>query len=242
MRIDGREVSELRSLRIVPNWLDYAEGSALIEMGATRVLCAASVEEWVPRFLTGSGQGWVTAEYSLLPRATQERTKREANLGRLRGRTQEIRRLVGRALRAAVDLELLGQRTVIVDCDVLQADGGTRVAAVNGGYVALRLALERLIRAGLLPRQVLKSALAAVSVGLVGGAAMLDLCYAEDAEAEVDFNLVMTDEARLVEVQATAEREPFSRAQVDEVLDMGWKGIKEILAVQRKAWQEGLRR
>lgn len=242
MRVDGRRPAELRPIKIVPNWLDYAEGSALIEMGDTRVLCAATVQEGVPDFLVGSGRGWVTGEYSLLPRSTHRRTEREAKLGRLHGRTQEINRLIGRALRAAVELGLLGERSVILDCDVLQADGGTRVAAINGGYVALRLALERLIEAEAVPGEALLSPVAAVSVGLVDGRALLDLTYEEDAQAEVDLNLVMNREGELVEVQATAEKGTFGREKLGELLELGWVGLVEVLAAEERAFQEGLTR
>lgn len=232
-RIDGRANDELRPVRIAPSYLDYAEGSALIELGATRVICAVSVEERVPPFLQGTGQGWVTAEYAMLPRSTQVRTPRE--IKGLRGRTQEIRRFIGRSLRAAVDLEALGERTLIVDCDVLQADGGTRTASITGGYVALAIALDKLIRGGLLAAGVLKTAVAAVSAGLVGGEALLDLCYEEDSQAEVDFNVVMTAERQFVEIQGTAEKQPFPREVMDRLLNLAEKGIRELLEVQRKA-------
>ena len=233
LRIDSRANDELRPVRITSGCLDYAEGAALIEVGATQVICAASVEERVPSFLQGTGQGWVTAEYAMLPRSTQVRTPRE--IKGLRGRTQEIRRFVGRSLRAAVDLEALGERTLIVDCDVLQADGGTRTASITGGYVALAIALDKLIRGRLLPARVLKTAVAAVSVGLVGGEALLDLCYEEDSQAEVDFNVVMTAEGRFVEIQGTAEKQPFPREVMDRLLNLAEKGIKELLEVQRGA-------
>jgi len=231
-RLDGRANDELRPVRITPDYLDYAEGSALIEMGATRVLCAVSTEERVPPWLQGRGQGWLTAEYAMLPRSTVVRTPREV-LG-LRGRTQAIRRFIGRSLRAAVDLEALGERTLIVDCDVIQADGGTRTAAITGGYVALALALEKLIRGGLLPPHVLKRAVAAVSVGIVEGEALLDLCYEEDARAQVDVNVVMTAQGRYVEVQGTAEGAPFARETMDRLLDLAEKGIQELLGFQRE--------
>jgi len=233
LRIDGRANDELRPVRITPSYLDYAEGSALIKVGATQVICAVSVEERVPFFLQGTGQGWVTAEYAMLPRSTQVRTPRE--IKGLRGRTQEIRRLIGRSLRAAVDLEALGERTLIVDCDVLQADGGSRTASITGGYVALAIALDKLIRGRLLPARVLKTAVAAVSVGLVNGEALLDLCYEEDSQAEVDFNVVMTAEGRFVEIQGTAEKQPFPREVMDRLLNLAEKGIKELLEAQREA-------
>ncbi|MFQ6058566.1 MAG: ribonuclease PH [Anaerolineae bacterium] len=231
-RHDGRANDELRPVRITLGYLDYAEGSVLIEMGATRVLCAVSVEEKVPSWLQGRGQGWLTAEYAMLPRSTHSRTPREVL--RLRGRTQEIRRFIGRSLRAAVDLEALGERTLIVDCDVIQADGGTRTVAITGGYVALALALDKLIRGGLLPPHVLRTALAAVSVGVVDGEAMLDLCYNEDSRAEVDFNVVITAQGEYVEVQGTAEGAPFARQTMDRLLDLAEKGIQELLVIQRE--------
>lgn len=233
LRIDGRANDELRPVRINPNYLDYAEGSALMEIGATRVICAVSMEERVPSFLQGMGQGWITAEYAMLPRSTQVRTPRET-MG-LRGRTQEIRRFIGRSLRGAVDLEALGERTLIVDCDVLQADGGTRTASITGGYVALVIALDRLMQGGLLPAEVFKTAVAAVSVGLMNGEVLLDLCYEEDSHAEVDFNVVMTAEGQFVEVQGTAEKQPFPREVMDRMLNMADKGIGELLEVQREA-------
>jgi ribonuclease PH len=231
-RLDGRANDELRPVRITPGYLDYAEGSALIEMGATRVLCAVSVEARVPPWLQGQWQGWLTAEYAMLPRSTQARTPRETL--RPRGRTQEIRRFIGRSLRAAVDLEALGERTLIVDCDVIQADGGTRTAAVTGGYVALGLAVETLIRGGLLPPHVLRRAVAAVSVGIVEGEALLDLCYDEDSRAEVDVNVVMTAQGKYVEVQSTAEGAPFTRGTMDRLLDLAEGGIQELLEFQRE--------
>jgi len=233
LRIDGRANDELRPVRITLSCLDYAEGSALIEVGATRVICAVSAGERVPSFLQGTGQGWVTAEYAMLPRSTQVRTPRE--IKGLRGRTQEIRRFIGRSLRAAVDLEALGERTLIVDCDVLQADGGTRTASITGGYVALAIALDKLIRGRLLPARVLKTAVAAVSVGLMNGEALLDLCYEEDSQAEVDFNVVMTAEGRFVELQGTAEKQPFPREVMNRLLNLAEKGIKELLEMQREA-------
>jgi len=233
-RVDGRRPDELRPVQIVPDYIEYPEGSVLIEMGGTRVICNVTVEEGVPGWLRAQGkeQGWVTAEYALLPRATHTRTPRETN--GLRGRTQEIRRLIGRSLRAAVDLTQLGERTLIVDCDVIQADGGTRTASITGGYVALRLALERLIRGGLLPREVLRPPVAAVSVGVVNGVPLLDLCYEEDSIAEVDFNVVMNAAGEYVEVQGTAEGRTFSRRVMDELFDLAEQGIARLLEVQRQ--------
>lgn len=232
MRPDGRADDQLRPVTITPGAQVYAEGSALIEQGLTRVLCAVSVEERVPPFLKGTGQGWVTAEYAMLPRSTLTRTPRESRSG---GRAQEIRRLIGRALRAAVDLEALGERTLIVDCDVLQADGGTRTAAVTGGYVALHQALAHLRDQGAIEGLPVLRAVAAVSVGLVEGRLLLDLCYEEDFKAEADFNVVMTDGGELVEVQGTAEARPFPRRVVDQVLDLAAAGIESLLEAQRRA-------
>ncbi len=232
MRADGRRWDEIRPVRMTPGFVDYAEGSVLIEVGNTRVLCNATVEESVPRWRAGSGAGWVTAEYAMLPRATQQRTQRETwGLG---GRTQEIRRLIGRSLRAAVDLTRLGERTIILDCDVLQADGGTRTAAITGGYVALALAVKRLVEQGAVRPDILLTPVAAISLGVVDGELLLDLCYAEDSAATADFNVVMTGNGRLVEVQGTAEGEPFPRQVVDAVLDLAQQGIARLLALQRQ--------
>lgn len=235
-RIDGRAADELRPVVLTPGYAEYAEGSALIEMGRTRVLCSATVEERVPRWLQGRNQGWVTGEYALLPRATRERTPRE--IRGLRGRTQEIRRLIGRSLRAAVDLARLGERTIVVDCDVIQADGGTRAASISGGYVALVLALRKLIALGDASRHVLRAPVAAVSVGLLEGQPVLDMCYSEDMMADVDLNVVMTQRGEYVEVQSTAEGEPFDRAILGRLLDLAEKGIAEMLTVQAKALRQ----
>ncbi|WP_297150394.1 ribonuclease PH [Thermogemmatispora sp.] len=232
IRTDGRSQTQLRPLRLTVDYLDYAEGSVIIETGRTRVLCAATVEEKVPPFLEGSGRGWVTAEYSMLPRATLTRTSRERE-GRLSGRTQEIQRLIGRSLRAAVDLEALGTRTLILDCDVLQADGGTRTAAITGAFVALYRACSRLVERGLLPAHPVRTAVAAVSVGVVEGQPLLDLCYEEDARAEVDFNVVMTAHGDFVEVQGTGEGGVFSRTRLDELLSLAQEGISQLLAFQQ---------
>ena len=231
-RIDGRSPADLRPVRIEPGALAYAEGSALIETGDTRVLCAVSVEDGVPRFLRGAGQGWLTAEYAMLPRSTLTRSPRSASSG---GRAREIQRLIGRSLRAVVDLRALGERTLTVDCDVLQADGGTRTAAITGAYVAVRQALDGMSTRGQLSGQPLRSAIAATSVGVVDGEVMLDLCYEEDHRAEVDVNIVMTDAGDFVEVQGTAEGAPFSRATLDAMLALGWRGIARLLAAQRDA-------
>ncbi len=231
-RIDGRANDELRPVSIEIGAQKYAEGSALISMGDTRVLCAVSVENRVPRFLQDTNRGWVTAEYSMLPRSTLTRTRRETTP---RGRTQEIQRLIGRCLRAAVDMDALGKRTLSVDCDVLQADGGTRTAAITGAYVALSLALKKLRASRVLKTQPLKLGVAAVSVGIVDGEALLDLCYEEDSRASVDFNIVMTDAGEFVEVQGTAEDGAFSRAQMDEMLTMAEAGIRHLMEAQRRA-------
>jgi len=238
MRPDGRQPDQLRPVTFTPGYTDYAEGSVLVTIGApgspggTRVLCNASIEDKVPQWLAGKGQGWLTGEYSLLPRSTHTRTPRETTPS---GRTQEIRRLIGRSLRVCVDLTQLGQRTLTLDCDVIQADGGTRTAAVTGGYVATVLAVRELIDVGLVPPDVLVTSVAAVSVGIVDGEPHLDLCYAEDSQAEVDCNVVMTAEGRFVEVQGTAEREPFDRAALDRLLALAERGIRELMAAQQAA-------
>ncbi|HEX6208561.1 MAG TPA: ribonuclease PH [Actinomycetota bacterium] len=234
-RPDGRGPRELRPIRYETEYLAFAEGSVLLEMGGTRVLCAATWEPRVPRWLDGTGKGWVTAEYSMLPRSTKERTPREVNRGRPSGRTQEIQRLIGRSLRAVTDLERMGERSITVDCDVLQADAGTRTASITGGYVALALALRSLEEQGLAPSGVLTDSVAAVSTGIVGGLPLLDLCYDEDAEAEVDFNVVMTGSGKLVEVQGTAEGDPFSRDQLEEMLTLAEEGIARLTEIQREA-------
>lgn len=233
MRPDNRRADQLRPVRIQPDFLLTAEGSCLIEIGHTRVLCAATVEDGVPSFLRNTGRGWVTAEYSMLPRATAQRTPREINKGRPSGRTHEIQRLIGRSLRAVVDMEALGERTVIVDCDVLQADGGTRTAAVTGGCVAMALAFDRLMPFGALPRHPLRRLVAAASVGVLNGETLLDLCYEEDSQAEVDMNVVMTSEGEFVEIQATAEKAAFGDARLAEMLEAARAGIGELFAAQR---------
>ena len=232
MRVDGRAFDALRPVTITPNYLEYANGSVLIAFGKTRVLCAATIEESVPAWLQGRGAGWVTGEYAMLPRSTTPRTPRE--IGRPSGRTQEIRRLIGRALRASVDLIALGERTIFIDCDVIQADGGTRTASVTGGYLALALALNKLVKGGLVDESVLRSPVAAVSVGLVNGEALMDLCYEEDSRAQTDFNVVMNHAGEFIEVQGTAEGRPFSRSHLDELLDLAGKGIRELLSLQSK--------
>lgn len=234
-RPDGRAASELRPVTYELGFQEWADGSVLFSMGRTRVLCSATIADETPRWLRGSGKGWVTGEYSMLPASTLERSPREVNKGRPGGRTQEIQRLIGRALRSVTDLGRMGERMVTVDCDVLQADAGTRTASITGGYVALALALRRLHEEGLVPADLLQESVAAVSVGLVEGETRLDLCYEEDASAEVDFNVVMTGTGALVEVQGTAEGEPFSRSQLDGLLDLATDGIAELTRVQREA-------
>lgn len=233
MRTDGRTLNQARPLKITPGYLLTAEGSALIEVGNTRVLCAATVEDSVPPFLRNTGKGWVTAEYSMLPRATSTRTAREVAKGKLSGRTHEIQRLIGRSLRAVVDLAALGERSVIVDCDVLQADGGTRTASITGAYVALAIALETLVKYKVVSRNPIADSVAATSVGIVGGEAMLDLCYDEDSRAEVDMNVVMTGAGKFIELQATAEREPFDDAQMGSLIGLARTGIRELLTAQK---------
>lgn len=234
MRFDGRASDEPRLARITVGYQEFAEGSCLIEVGKTRVICAASIEERVPPFMRSTGRGWVTAEYAMLPRSTLSRTPREPD-GRAGGRASEIQRLIGRSLRAVTDLHALGERTVILDCDVLQADGGTRTAAVTGAYVALYQAVQRLARQGVLRAVPLRSAVAATSVGIVDGVPLLDLCYEEDARAQVDFNVVMTDKGEYVELQATAEGAPFSQATSDKLLALARHGIDNLFTVQREA-------
>jgi ribonuclease PH len=233
-RVDGRANDELRPVNISLGYQAFAEGSALIELGLTRVLCAVSVEEKVPNFLKGEGIGWVTAEYAMLPRSTLTRTPRGISPERIAGRNQEIQRLVGRSLRAVTDLVALGERTFTVDCDVLQADGGTRTAAITGGYVALFLALHNLQKRGILKSIPMKSAVAATSVGIVGREELLDLCYEEDYRAAVDFNVVMTDKGEFVELQGTAEGKPFSKETVDALLVLADKGIKQLFKIQKE--------
>lgn len=234
-RIDGRAANALRLVKLQTNVLDFAEGSCLVEFGKTRVLVAASIEDRQPPFLRNTQSGWVTAEYSMLPRATHTRSQREVERGRPGGRTQEIQRLIGRALRGVVNVEMLGPRTITLDCDVLQADGGTRTASITGAYVALQMALKKLVASGTVPAGAVQSAVAAVSVGIVKGVPMLDLCYEEDSTAEVDFNVVMTGANEFVEVQGTAEHKPFSRQGMDSLLDLAREGILELFEKQRSA-------
>lgn len=235
MRPSGRRADELRPIRFTCHYTRHAEGSVLIEFGDTRVLCTASVEERVPTFLRGQGQGWVTAEYGMLPRATHERTSREAASGRQGGRTMEIQRLIGRSLRAAVDLKALGERSIVIDCDVLQADGGTRTASITGGFVALALAVEKLLKERKLSKNPLRGQIASVSVGIYRGVPILDLDYQEDCEAETDMNVVMNEQGAYVEIQGTAEGHPFRRQELTAMLDLADKGIAALLEHQRQA-------
>jgi len=237
-RTDGRAPDELRPARITPGFLPYAEGSVLIEMGNTRVVCAASLEDRVPPFLRNQGQGWLTAEYAMLPRATQTRTSREIGRGGPSGRTHEIQRLIGRSLRAVADMKALGERTITIDCDVLQADGGTRTAAITGAYVAFALASRQLLKIGKITRSLTTDQVAAVSVGIVGNTPLLDLKYDEDSKAEVDMNIVCTGDGRFIELQGTAEREPFSRTQMDEMVALGVRGIEALIAIQKRVISE----
>ena len=235
VRIDGRAPGDLRPLKVELGYLEWAEGSVLLEMGKTRVLVAASYEPKVPRFLAGSGSGWVTAEYAMLPRSTAVRTPREVQSGRPSGRTQEIQRLIGRSLRSVTELERMGECTIWIDCDVLQADGGTRTASITAGYLALAQAVARLAEEGRVPADVVRDSVAAVSAGIVGDELLLDLAYEEDARAEVDFNVVMTGSGDLVEVQGTAEGRPFSREQLDDLLGLASSGIEHLTDFQRQA-------
>jgi ribonuclease PH len=234
-RNDGRAPDDLREINFVTDFVRTATGSALIEAGGTRVICTASVDEDVPRWMAGQGRGWVTAEYAMLPASTGERKRRDISKGRPDGRSVEIQRLIGRSLRGVIDFKALGERTVWIDCDVLEADGGTRCAAITGGYVALELAMRRLISEGKLAELPLTQSVAAVSCGVVGGRALLDLDYSEDSSAEVDANVVMTGDDGLVEVQATAERTPLSRASLDELLALAASGIERLRAAQQEA-------
>ena len=233
MRSDGRKRDELREIKIQRNFTKYAEGSVMIETGDTMVLCNVSIENSVPYFLRGKNQGWLTAEYSLLPRSTQERTIREAAKRKLSGRTQEIQRLIGRSLRAVVDLEKLGERTIWVDCDVIQADGGTRTASVTGAYVALVDGINKLLESGELEENPLNSYMAATSVGIVDGEPMLDLCYEEDFKAQVDMNIVMSSDAEIIEIEGTAEENPFRREELNELYDLAEKGIMKLIEKQK---------
>jgi len=232
-RSDNRACDQLRPVNIVPNYISLAEGSCLIEVGNTRVVCTATIEDTVPQFLRNSGKGWVTAEYGMLPRATLTRSPREVTKGRAGGRTHEIQRLIGRSLRAVTDMEKLGERTVFIDCDVIQADGGTRTASITGAFIALGLAVKAMLESGALKASPISDFVAATSVGIVDGVAMLDLCYEEDSRADVDMNLVVTGTGKLVEVQATAEHRPFDDAQLAELMALARRGIESLLSQQQ---------
>jgi ribonuclease PH len=239
-RSSDRALDALRPVRLTPHFIAAAEGSVLIELGNTRVLCNASIEQSVPAWLRNSGRGWVTAEYGMLPRATLTRTPREAERGKVGGRTHEIQRLIGRSLRSVVDMKALGERMIILDCDVLQADGGTRTAAITGACAALAIALNRLVQSGTLPKSPLQQLVAATSVGVVEDTVLLDLAYEEDSQAEVDMNVVMTEDGGLVEVQATAEKTPFARTRMLEMMDYAARGIEQLLSAQRTMLKEAL--
>lgn len=234
MRIDGRKNDELRKIIVTRDFITTAEGSVLIEIGKTRVICTASIEERVPPFLRDQKKGWVTAEYGMLPRSTGSRMTRESTSGRVGGRTQEIQRLIGRSLRAVIDQRVLGERTVWIDCDVIQADGGTRTASITGAFIALSDALSLAMKKGLIENNPIKDYLAAISVGIVKNEPLLDLCYTEDSSAEVDMNIVMTGKGRIVEVQGTAESEPFSREMLDSLMSLSEKGIGELVQKQKE--------
>lgn len=240
MRIDGRADDQMRPVRIAREYIKFAEGSSLIEIGDTRIVCTATVEEKVPPFLKDSGQGWVTAEYGMLPRSTKTRILRESTQGRIGGRTHEIQRLVGRCLRAVTDLEALGERTIWIDCDVIQADGGTRTAAITGAFVAFCDAINHLREVGLLKKAARRDFVAATSVGFVDGRVLLDLCYAEDSIAQVDMNVVMTGKGKFVEIQGTAEETPFDKELMDMMLSAAAWGIQELITLQRKVLGEGI--
>lgn len=233
-RIDSRKEDQLRPVKITNDYLLHPEGSVLIEMGNTKVICTASIEDRVPPFLKGSGKGWITAEYSMLPRSTQNRKIREASRGKLEGRTQEIKRLIGRALRSVVDLDKLGEKTIWIDCDVIQADGGTRTASITGAFIALVEALKKMVEEGLLEALPIKRYVAAVSVGVVDDTPILDLCYKEDSNAKVDMNIVMSDKGEFIEIQGTGEEEPFNKEELHKLLELGEKGIKELIAIQKE--------
>jgi len=240
MRIDGRKSNKLRQLKITPNFIKYAEGSCLIELGNTKVVCTATVEEKVPPFLKGQGSGWITAEYGMLPRSSAQRIVREAARGKVGGRTHEIQRLIGRSLRAVVELKSLGERTIWIDCDVIQADGGTRTASITGGFIALMQSLEKLSKDKVIDEVPVTDFVAATSVGVCDGALLLDLNYAEDSEADVDMNVVMTGKGKFIEVQGTAENEPFSKNEMEALLELARKGIKELIQTQKRILKKKL--
>jgi len=238
MREDGIVLNELREIKITPNYIIHPEGSCLIEFGNTKVICTATIQDGVPPFLRNSGKGWLTAEYSMLPRATETRNQRESAKGKLTGRTMEIQRLIGRALRTAVNLDAMGEKTIMLDCDVIQADGGTRTASITGAYVALAIGIKRLLKDGKLKTDILKENVGAISVGMLEGRATLDLKYTEDSTAEVDMNVVMNKKMELIEVQGTGEEATFTRGELNAMLDFAEKGLKEIFVLQDKAIEE----
>jgi len=238
IRIDGRKFDQIRDVKITRNFTKYAEGSVLIEMGETKVLCTASIEEKVPPFLRNTGTGWINAEYSMLPRSTQQRKVRDSSKGKIDGRSQEIQRLIGRAIRSVVDLNKLGERTIWVDCDVIQADGGTRTASITGAFVAVAEAIYKLYNDGIIKKMPIENFVSAISVGIVDDECLLDICYEEDSQAQVDMNIIMTDRCEFVEVQGTGEERPFSRKDLNKLLELGEKGNKELIKIQRKALGE----
>lgn len=240
-RIDGRKSNELRKVKITRNFITHAEGSVLVEFGNTKVICTASVDDKVPPFKKGTGEGWITAEYSMLPRSTQVRNIRDINKLKLNGRANEIQRLIGRSLRSVIDFKILGERSIIIDCDVIQADGGTRTASITGGFIALMDACSYLVDKKIISEIPIKDFVAAVSVGLVKENVLLDLCYEEDSNATVDMNVVMTDTGQLIEVQATGELSPFTREEMDRLMDIAEKGISELIALQKHVLLEGFR-
>jgi len=237
MREDGRKANELRKVNIEPNFIAEAEGSVLISVGNTRVICTASVEDSVPHFMRGKNKGWITSEYSMIPRATNTRTLRESSRGKVSGRTQEIQRLIGRSLRSIVRMEEMGERTIWMDCDVIQADGGTRTASITGAFVALTIALQKLVAEGLIAKLPIKNFIAATSVGLVGELPLLDLNYGEDSQAQVDMNVIQTGDGSLIEIQGTAEGDPFAREILDSLLDLAESGIKQLIEIQKSILQ-----
>lgn len=237
MRKDGRKANELRKVNIEPNFIAEAEGSVLISVGNTRVICTASVEDSVPHFMRGKNKGWITSEYSMIPRATNTRTLRESSRGKVSGRTQEIQRLIGRSLRSIVRMEEMGERTIWMDCDVIQADGGTRTASITGAFVALTIALQKLVAEGLIAKLPIKNFIAATSVGLVGELPLLDLNYGEDSQAQVDMNVIQTGDGSLIEIQGTAEGDPFAREILDSLLDLAESGIKQLIEIQKSILQ-----
>lgn len=238
MRFDSRQADQLRPVKITKDYIMHPQGSVLIEMGNTKVICTAMIEEKVPPFLKGSGKGWITAEYGMLPGSTNTRKMRDSSKGKIDGRSQEIQRLIGRALRSVVDLEKLGERTIWIDCDVIQADGGTRTASITGSFVALMCAFNKLIAAGQLEAAPITDFVAAVSVGVVNGLPVLDLCYEEDSKADVDMNLVMTGSGKFIEIQGTGEERPFDQAELTEMLNLGQKGIQELMKLQKQIIEE----